>query len=99
MGRGHWYISGEGKAFRIAVGRECCLKGVKAITGNIALSIHAYPPDRRARDLDNLFKAILDACQHCGCYANDSQIKHLTGIMDSPDSTPRVEVQIESERT
>lgn len=35
-----------------------------------------YPPDRRARDLDNIRKPLYDALEHAEVYLNDSQIKH-----------------------
>ncbi len=41
-------------------------------------AILVYPPDRRARDLDNLGKALLDALTKAGVYGDDSQIDHLT---------------------
>ncbi len=37
----------------------------------------AFPPDRRRRDLDNLLKSVLDALEHAGVYADDSQIDLL----------------------
>jgi len=37
----------------------------------------AFPPDRRRRDLDNLLKSVLDALEHAGVYADDSQVDLL----------------------
>lgn len=48
------------------------------LTGRLAVEIHAYPPDRRKRDIDNLFKALLDSMQKAGVYADDNQIDLLT---------------------
>jgi len=39
--------------------------------------VHVFPPDGRRRDLDNLQKALCDALQHAGVYADDSQIDRL----------------------
>jgi len=36
-----------------------------------------FPPDKRKRDVDNVLKALLDACEHAGCYESDSQIDEL----------------------
>jgi Holliday junction resolvase RusA-like endonuclease len=36
-----------------------------ALKGRLAVHITAYPPDRRARDLDNLPKGVLDALEAC----------------------------------
>lgn len=41
------------------------------------VSVAAFPPDHRKRDLDNLNKCLLDALTHAGIYVDDSQIDHL----------------------
>jgi crossover junction endodeoxyribonuclease RusA len=40
----------------------------------LALTIAAYPPDRRKRDLDNLLKPLIDALMHAGAFPDDSQL-------------------------
>lgn len=45
--------------------------------GRLSVQITAHPPDKRKRDLDNLFKQTLDALQHAGAYADDNQIDVL----------------------
>lgn len=53
-------------------------RGVREmLTGRLAVTIHAFPPDRRRRDLDNLMKALLDSLEHAGVYEDDSQIDML----------------------
>ena len=47
------------------------------LAGKLKVSITAYPPNKIRRDLDNLFKGILDAMQHAGVYKDDSQIDDL----------------------
>lgn len=42
------------------------------------VTIEAFPPDRRRRDIDNLFKAVLDGLGYAGVYDDDSQIDHLS---------------------
>ena len=59
-------ISKEGRTFRKNV---CALLGGSGprkppYGGRIALAMDAFPPDRRARDLDNLQKATADALEH-----------------------------------
>jgi crossover junction endodeoxyribonuclease RusA len=44
----------------------------KQITGPFKLTINAVRPDKRQRDLDNLFKATLDCLQASGVITNDS---------------------------
>lgn len=51
--------------------------GIHALEGRLAVHVALYPPDRRKRDIDNVLKSLLDACEHAGCYENDSQIDEL----------------------
>lgn len=46
-------------------------------SGRIAVKLDVYPPDRRRRDLDNIFKAVLDGCTKAGVWADDDQIDEL----------------------
>lgn len=54
------------------------------LEGPIAMTIYAYPPDRRRRDCDNLLKCMLDSLQHAQIYHDDSQIKELHFYMLEP---------------
>lgn len=44
----------------------------------LIVSIEAYPPDKRKRDLDNILKSLLDSLQHAGVYHDDCQIDKLS---------------------
>lgn len=72
-------ISKEGRAYRKAVGDA--VKGQRASrmpgSRKLAVKLTAFPPDARARDLDNLPKAVLDALTHAGVWSDDSQIDAL----------------------
>lgn len=70
------FIGAKGKAFRSDV-HLICLGKTYRFNGRLAIHIEARPPDRRARDLDNIGKAPLDALQHAGVYESDSQIDDL----------------------
>jgi crossover junction endodeoxyribonuclease RusA len=50
---------------------------VRPVEGPLEVLIELFPPDRRRRDADNTTKPLLDALQHGGAYADDSQIVHL----------------------
>jgi crossover junction endodeoxyribonuclease RusA len=50
---------------------------IQALEGRLAVHVALYPPDKRKRDIDNVLKSLLDACEHAGCYENDSQIDEL----------------------
>jgi crossover junction endodeoxyribonuclease RusA len=51
---------------------------VKPFLGALSVEVEVHPPDNRRRDIDNVQKALLDALQHGGAYADDSQIIRLT---------------------
>ena len=51
---------------------------IRPLVGDLAVEVEAFPPDRRRRDIDNIQKALLDALEHGGAYADDSQIVRLT---------------------
>ena len=75
----HTLISREGRTFCRNV---CALLGGGGMRkppsgGRIALAMDAFPPDHRRRDLDNIQKPVLDALEHAGVYADDSQIDLL----------------------
>lgn len=70
-------ISKKGREYRKAVLSSIGLKH-KKISGRVSVWIGANAPDRRARDLDNLPKAILDALTHAGVWGDDEQIDQLT---------------------
>lgn len=78
MARGNMrFISKAGRIFREAVAEECAGQGIASLYGRLAVHIALFPPDRRARDVDNILKALLDACEHAGCYESDNQIDEL----------------------
>jgi crossover junction endodeoxyribonuclease RusA len=76
---GRVVISGDGKAYRKAVGQIVIAERVprNRLTGKLAVYVVAFPPDRRARDLDNLWKAMLDSIRHAAVIVDDSEIDDL----------------------
>lgn len=87
------YISAEGKKFRHEVFRS--LSDWDMMLGPLSLRVIAYPPDRRARDVDNLLKAPLDAMQHAGVFEDDSQVEELyLRKMREPSPPGRIELSI-----
>lgn len=78
--RGRTHISAKGLAFRELVSALYFAAGAPQAKGRIALVIEAYPPDHRARDLDNLLKATQDALTHAGMWRDDSDIDDLRVI-------------------
>src|SRR6185503_10694718 len=66
-------LSRKGKAYKDAVAVIAREQG-SHVTGRLSISIYVNPPDRRKRDLDGLWKIVLDALGDAGVYGDDSQI-------------------------
>lgn len=76
---GRTLLSFEGRDYRTAVQAIVAAKGVqKPLEGRLGVSINAHPPDARRRDVDNLFKSVLDSLQHANVFLDDSQIDFLS---------------------
>jgi crossover junction endodeoxyribonuclease RusA len=106
IGKGEWplvmtFIEKPGVLFR-----EQVIAHMKAEHGEYSPSsarfsvvMIATMPDRRARDLDNLSKASMDALTHAGIWFDDEQIDEITikrGPVQKPgwldvEITPRQE--------
>jgi len=86
-----------GKAYKWMV-FDCCEKqDIQHVKGRLRVDIWAYPPDNRRRDIDGLFKIVLDSLQQAGVFEDDSHIDHLSihrGMIRNPSG---VVVAIEGE--
>jgi len=88
-------ISREGRRFRQHVLAILATMHVQPLHGRLAVSVEVHPPDNRRRDIDNVFKALLDAMQHGGAYVDDSQIVKLSIEKRKPIVGGKTVVQIE----
>ncbi len=70
-------LTRAGRDYKKAVAAIVAEKRPGRVVGKLVVSIWAYPPDRRKRDLDGLFKAALDALGEAWVYEDDSQIVRL----------------------
>lgn len=89
--RGRTYIGKIGIQYRDKAIEAFRGSGAKMLSGELAVEITLQQPTMtrgtikqkprkftRPMDLDNALKAMLDALQHAGAYANDGQIAKLT---------------------
>lgn len=73
-----YFITAAGIAYRQQVailGREWRDRFAKE--QRVSVIVEAYPPDKRRRDVDNIFKCLLDSMQWAKIYVDDSQIDRL----------------------
>lgn len=68
------YLTKEALAYRALVAIAMHDQGVHSLrlAGPLALEFAIAPPDRRARDADNLLKPVLDAITKAGVWIDDS---------------------------
>ena len=71
------FIGKKGVQFRKDVIEAVVSAYAISLEGRLGVHVSLYPPDKRKRDIDNSMKSLLDACEHAGCYENDSQIDEL----------------------
>ncbi len=89
-----YFISAKGVAYRrLAISQCRDFKNAFSDTDRLRVDVFAFPPDRRRRDLDNIFKCLLDSLQHAGIYHDDNQIDYLT-VRRMPDILGKVTVNI-----
>lgn len=96
--RGNVYVSARGKAYQqeVALIVKRRIRSGTPYDTPVAVSILAFPPDRRKRDIDNLLKASLDAMEGAGVFKNDNLIADLRVVRKEKDAAGgRLEVTVE----
>ncbi len=92
---GRYFISKRGQDYKDFVAKACYIyQGMFDANARIRVKIKAYPPDKRKRDLDNLFKSVLDSLQSSEIYIDDSQIDKLS-IERMPEYEGKITVCLE----
>lgn len=78
-GGGH-YVTKEAEAYRLMVSLKASpgRMAPRMLAGPLRLEWLIAPPDRKARDVDNLMKVVCDALTRCGFWVDDSNkvLKH-----------------------
>ena len=95
--RGITHISKEGRRYRADVWAIVASQGTNGLPlrGPVRVEIHAYPPDHRRRDVDNIGKAILDALEFAGVLEDDNQVSDLRIVREGVVKRGLVEVVVE----
>jgi crossover junction endodeoxyribonuclease RusA len=94
---GRTILSAKGRAYRNST---CMIVDAMdgqsiPVSGRLAVDAVAYMPDARTRDLDNIWKPMLDYLTYAGVWRDDSDIDDLRirrGGIDK--ANPRVELTI-----
>jgi crossover junction endodeoxyribonuclease RusA len=74
---GRTLVSKEARVYKSTVKKLSLLSEKTCMSGKLSLTIHAYCPDKRKRDIDNLIKIVTDSLQEAGYFENDCQIDKL----------------------
>ena len=90
------YMSAAGKAYRQnVIAAVWSLYGKpKPWTCLLELAMDFEPPTSATYDLDNYFKASIDAMVHAGLMVDDKQIKKITAEMHAKNPPGRVVVEV-----
>lgn len=71
-------VSQEAREYKAQIKRLALCWGIVPLKGRLEVTISAYMPDNRKRDLDNLLKITLDSLKETGIFEDDSQIDRLS---------------------
>lgn len=79
VARGRKILSSAGRKYRDSTAMliAAAARGQK-FTGRLSVTIDAYPPDARVRDIDNLLKGPIDCVKRAGVIADDGDIDALS---------------------
>lgn len=91
--RGRKILSRKGREYYADV--EAFIPTGGPFTGKLAVTINAWMPDKRRRDLSNVLKALEDAMTYAGFWEDDSQICDLRITRAGVEKPGRVEVYIQ----
>lgn len=76
--RGRKILSAAAREYHKEVAAYCMTEQVGHVAGQLKVQIVALQCDKRARDIDNLIKPILDSLQKAGVFENDSHVHDLS---------------------
>ncbi len=92
--RGRKVLSREGRAYKQHAAAVAINAGLRPMDGPVVVSLSVYRP-RRAGDLDNTLKALLDSLKGVAWH-DDSQVVGIRADRYDDKANPRVEVAVEA---
>ena len=91
-------LSEKGKEYKRAMGRKAIAERWPIVAGDnqyFGLVMYCYPKDKRARDLDNLLKIVVDGLEYTGVIGNDKNNKLMLITEAKIDkNNPRIELVV-----
>jgi len=90
---GRRVLSEAGRSYKATAAIEASRQGMRPITkGDVAVKVEVYRP-RRAGDLDNRLKALLDSLKGIA-FTDDEQVADIHARRFDDKANPRVVVQV-----
>lgn len=74
----HRFLTAKARQFKAEVAKEVSLTSIRFGASRLDLTIDLHCPDRRARDIDNVLKPLLDSLVQAHLFDDDSQVDVLT---------------------
>ncbi len=94
---GKHYTTAETKAYRQHVNLLVASKGAAMrLSGALAVVVEISPPDRRRRDMDNVWKTLADALTLADLWLDDFQIADLRLIRGAPVKGGAINLEVEA---
>jgi crossover junction endodeoxyribonuclease RusA len=90
--RGRRVLSREGRQYKERAAILAVAHGMKPVDGEVVVTLKVYRP-RRAGDLDNSIKAVLDSVKGLA-WRDDSQVKRIEAERFEDKVNPRVEMEV-----
>lgn len=95
--KGRHYLTEKAKKYYWDVTYLCrAQNAVWRLEGSLEVEVMIYPPDKRKRDLDNVWKVAADALTKAGFWVDDSMVTDLRLLKMKVDGPGRIEVRIKS---
>jgi len=96
LARGRKILSDRGRKYK----KDCywIMTGQKVPrfeSGRFSVTIRAFPPDRRRRDLDNLLKPVLDTLTEYSAITDDSDVDEIHILRMGQLKGGNLEIEIE----